>query len=100
MNHFRSYNKEDVLSLTRMRRFETKLGERINTTKGNDLPASIHAITAKYVLLGIPENIGVKANYGVGGTASCWIPFCRTVVGMSIKVDTINLQQRIFLGLL
>ena len=29
MNHFKFYNKEDILYLTRLRRFETKLGERV-----------------------------------------------------------------------
>lgn len=30
---------------------------------------------AKYILLGIPEDIGVRANFGTGGTDSLWIPF-------------------------
>ena len=30
MKHFKFYNKHDVLNLTRMRRFETKLGESVH----------------------------------------------------------------------
>ena len=33
MNHFKYYNKHDILSLTRIRRYETKLGERIQVVK-------------------------------------------------------------------
>jgi formiminoglutamase len=29
MHHFKFYNKKDVLSVTKIRRFETKLGERV-----------------------------------------------------------------------
>ena len=29
MQSFRFYNKEDVLTLTKIRRFETKVGERV-----------------------------------------------------------------------
>ncbi|MBM3440694.1 MAG: arginase, partial [Bacteroidetes bacterium] len=29
MQYFKSYKKEDVVALTRLRRFETKLGERV-----------------------------------------------------------------------
>ncbi|KAF0239702.1 MAG: hypothetical protein FD183_1356, partial [Chitinophagaceae bacterium] len=33
MNHFKLYSKEDVLSITKIRRFETKLGERLQVVK-------------------------------------------------------------------
>lgn len=76
MHHFKYYNKHDILSLTRIRRFETKLGERIQVVKDvQSIEASIHHASAKYVLLGIPEDIGVKANLGIGGTDSAWLSF-------------------------
>lgn len=76
MKHFKFYTKEDILSLTRIRRFETKLGERVQYVKpGYDWPAVIEASSARYVLLGIPEDIGVKANYGTGGADTAWLPF-------------------------
>jgi formiminoglutamase len=76
MKHFKFYSKEDILSLTRVRRFETKVGERIQFLKpGSEWPEVLEQSNAKYVLLGIPEDIGVKANYGLGGTDSCWLPF-------------------------
>ncbi len=76
MNYFKFYNKEDVLSLTKIRRYETKLGERIQVVKeAEQIELSIRQSSAKYVLLGIPEDIGVKANGGIGGTDSAWLSF-------------------------
>jgi formiminoglutamase len=72
----RLYNKQDVLSLTRLRKFETKLGERIGTVAtGANLEAALASSTARFVLVGIPEDIGVKANKGVGGANTAWVPF-------------------------
>ncbi|MDP1842686.1 MAG: formimidoylglutamase [Sediminibacterium sp.] len=76
MNHFKLYSKEDVLSITKIRRFETKLGERLQVVKDpQQIELSIKQSTAKFVLLGIPEDIGVKANGGIGGTDSAWLAF-------------------------
>jgi formiminoglutamase len=76
MKHFRFYTKEDILSLTRMRRFETKVGERLQYIKDpTDWAAALQQSDARYVLLGIPEDIGVKANQGIGGADTAWLPF-------------------------
>jgi len=76
MKHFKFYSKEDILSLTKVRRFETRLGERIQYLKpGAEWPEVMEHTTSKYILLGIPEDIGVKANYGIGGADSTWLPF-------------------------
>lgn len=76
MQHFKFYNKEDILYLTRIRRFETKLGERVHVVNSADqLTHWLEKEEIKYVLFGIPEDIGVRANDGVGGTDSLWIPF-------------------------
>lgn len=37
---------------------------------------------ARYVLLGIPEDIGVRANYGIGGTETIWLPFLQALCNM------------------
>lgn len=76
MNHFKFYNKPDILSLTRIRRFETKLGERIRVLADPaELESSLQRSPASYVLLGVPEDIGVKANLGIGGADSGWLSF-------------------------
>jgi formiminoglutamase len=81
MKHFKFYSKEDILSLTKVRRFETKLGERIQYLKfGADWTEALQQSQAKYVLIGIPEDIGVRANYGKGGADTAWLPFLTSFV--------------------
>lgn len=76
MKHFKTYDKQDVLSLTKLRKFETRLGESIQVIADKaHWEESLAQSTARYVLLGIPEDIGVRANHGVGGTDSIWLPF-------------------------
>jgi formiminoglutamase len=83
MSHFKFYTKQDVLSLTRIRRFETKLGERIRVLADADnLEASLQSSPAAFVLLGIPEDIGVKANMGIGGTDSAWLSFLQAFLNV------------------
>jgi formiminoglutamase len=76
MKHFKFYSKKDILSLVKLRRFETRLGERLQHLKEDqEWPQVLDECTAKYVLLGIPEDIGVKGNLGVGGADTNWLPF-------------------------
>jgi formiminoglutamase len=95
--HFRYYTKEDVLSLTHLRRFETKLGERVQTTRGADLASRIQSSAAIYVVIGIPENIGVKANGGIGGTSSAWLSFLKAFLNIQSN-DFFNGETVMILG--
>ncbi len=77
--HFKIYNKQDILSVTRIRRFETKIGERVQVVKDSvALESSLQQSSAPFVLVGIPEDIGVLANQGVGGCDSAWIAFLQS----------------------
>ena len=76
MKHFKVYSKQDALSLTKVRRFETKIGERVQVIANKvDLHEQISISPASYVLFGISEDIGVRGNNGKGGADSTWIPF-------------------------
>ncbi|MFY7838985.1 MAG: formimidoylglutamase [Lacibacter sp.] len=76
MQSFRYYNKEDVLTLTKIRRFETRLGERVQLPNNREqFEDVLKTSTARFALFGIPEDIGVKANEGVGGAHTAWFPF-------------------------
>lgn len=76
IQHFKVYTKQDILSLVKLRRFETKLGERVHVlANANHVNESINSLSCKYVVLGIPEDIGVQANYGTGGTSTAWLSF-------------------------
>jgi formiminoglutamase len=82
MKHFKFYNKKELISLTKPRRFETKMGERIQTIKEGEWPNVLEQSSAKYVLVGIPEDIGVKANVGVGGADTNWYPFLHSFLNI------------------
>ena len=76
MKYFTVYYRQDLMQHTRIRRFETKTGERIRAlTKEGNWQQALQDSPARFVLLGIPEDIGVKANYGTGGTDTVWWNF-------------------------
>jgi len=83
MKHFKFYNKQDILYLTKIRRFETKLGEVIHIVPDpTQFEEFLKAVTAKYILIGVPEDIGVKANQGIGGTDTVWLPFLQSFLNI------------------
>ncbi|HMU47518.1 MAG TPA: arginase family protein [Chitinophagaceae bacterium] len=82
-SHLKVYNKQDILSLTKLRRFETKLGERLQVVDDvDDVAKSLATSDAKYVLFGIPEDLGAKGNHGLGGTDTLWIPFLQSFLNI------------------
>lgn len=83
MKHFQFYDKAEILKYTKIRRFETKLGECVDVLAGDQhWETSLRNSKAKFVLFGIPEDIGVKANNGIGGTESTWQPFLRSFLNI------------------
>jgi formiminoglutamase len=52
---------------------------------------------AKYVLLGIPEDIGVKANYGTGGADTVWLPFLNAFLNIQSN-DFLTGENILLLG--
>lgn len=83
LKHFKSYSKQDVLSLTHLRKFETKLGERVQTLKeGVTVQEALSQLSAQYVVVGIPEDIGVQANGGLGGTTTTWLSFLQSFLNI------------------
>ena len=95
--HFRFYKRQDILSLTRLRRFETKLGECLQTATDADLSESLLHSKAAFVLIGIPEDIGVMANYGTGGTDTAWLPFLKAFCNIQ-STDYFTGEEIIALG--
>lgn len=83
MKHFKFYSKKDILSLVKLRRFETRVGERLqHLQEDKEWPQVLDASPAKYVLIGIPEDIGVKGNLGIGGADTNWLPFLSKFLNM------------------
>jgi formiminoglutamase len=77
---FDVYSQADINALVNVRAGETKLGQRVNTLpKGADI-SHLAEMEGRCVLIGIPEDIGVRANGGVGGTQSLWQPALRAIL--------------------
>lgn len=69
MSLLKFFSEKDSASFIKKRAGEIKFGERVQfVTSLEDLKNH----SAKYVLLGIPEDIGVRANFGNAGTSKAW----------------------------
>jgi len=71
--------------MVKRRAGEVRLGERVKVldlSAGDDLELALSASPARYVLLGLPEDIGVRANYGRGGAYSAWNPVVATLLNV------------------
>jgi formiminoglutamase len=67
------FTMNDLAKITNHRSGEIKFGEKMITIpKGEDPITFLQTSEAKYVLLGIPEDIGIRANFGRPGAASAW----------------------------
>lgn len=67
------FTPNDLAKVTNHRSGEIKFGEKMLTVpKGTEPLQFMEAAEIKYVLLGIPEDIGIRANFGRPGAASAW----------------------------
>jgi len=70
------FTKENLLKATSLRSGEIKFGERVLLIqKADNWESELAKHDSKYVILGIPEDVGVKANFGRPGAASAWSKF-------------------------
>jgi formiminoglutamase len=75
MNHLHLLTAPDIAIRTRRRSGEVKIGERVQTfPPGMQPEVYLQNSNARFVLLGIPEDIGIRANHGRGGAWSAWEP--------------------------
>lgn len=77
------YNRQTVLSFTNLRKFETKIGEVVQTLpNGEEVEKALEQSKAKFVIVGVPEDIGIKANYASGGNVSAWNSFLHSFLNI------------------
>lgn len=94
MDHLKIYSQADLNQLISHREGETKLGERVQLVSSlDDLAAS----NTKFVLLGIPEDIGVRANHGIAGTATAWQPALKALMNIQ-STKFLNGEELLVLG--
>ncbi len=79
------YTTEGLAALTRIRSGEQKLGQTIHSLKQPTLACleeTLHRSGAQGVVLGIAEDIGVRANLGRGGAYSAFQPALEALLNM------------------
>lgn len=83
MHHFKFYSPAYIKKLTRKRDGEIKVGDKVATMPdGADVEKFLTESKAKFVLMGIPEDIGVRANYGRTGAATAWMPALENILNL------------------
>ncbi len=77
------YSKENVLAYTEVRKFETKIGEIIQTLSNTEnAEEALRQSTAKFVIVGVPEDIGIKANGAENVATSAWVSFLHSFLNI------------------
>lgn len=79
MDSLKIYTQQDLLALVNQRVGEQKLGEKVKTISSLD---ELKNSTASFVLLGIPEDIGVRANHGIAGAKTAWPIALKTLLNI------------------
>jgi len=98
MDSLKIYSQSDIDKLIIYRDGETKIGEKVEVYLDGEedffpnVAISIDGLAkskAKFVLLGIPEDIGVRANAGIAGASTTW---------KSALMAFLNIQSNRFLS--
>ncbi len=83
MDRLIPFTTADLAKITNHRSGEIKFGEKMLTVPANTDPFEFIAQSeASYVLLGIPEDVGVRANCGRPGAASAWESALKSIANM------------------
>ncbi|HLV46133.1 MAG TPA: formimidoylglutamase [Flavobacterium sp.] len=70
--YFKAFDSTQCDKFTNPRKGEKKFGEKIDFPDHRPIEIFLEETSAKYILLGIEEDIGVQANLGRGGTRMAW----------------------------
>ena len=102
-----TYTREYLLEKTSTRIGEQKLGEVITCSTDGSIDQLLQEIKGRFVLLGVPEDIGVRGNHGVSGTSSCWELILPAILNVQVNtfldhtelallghLDVADLQER------
>ncbi len=94
MENLITFKAGDLAKITDHRSGEIKFGEKMLTVPKDVSPQDfLNSCEAKYVLLGIPEDIGVRANSGRAGAASAWQTAIASIA--NIQVNKFNKAAKI-----
>ncbi|WP_432670837.1 formimidoylglutamase [Flavobacterium sp. SM2513] len=83
MENLIPFTPSDLAKITNHRSGEIKFGEKMLTVPKNaSATAFLEECEAKYVLFGVAEDIGVRANLGRPGTHSAWESTLRSIANI------------------
>ncbi len=94
MSELKIYNRDYLKTLIKLREDEERFGEKVGIV---DTLEELKQHPAPFVLLGIPEDVGVKSNYGKPGTDKAWKACLNALVNMQANAFT-KAEQIIVLG--
>ena len=94
MNYFDIYSSDKIANRISVREGETKLGEKLTFVNKID---ELRQSKPSYVILGIPESIGPRANYGKMGSENAWDAFLNSFLNIQHN-SFINQKSIILLG--
>jgi hypothetical protein len=81
MDKLNVFSSRDIAKITQHRSGEIKFGEKIITVPSEENWISFITYSeAKFVLIGLPEDIGIKANLGRTGAASAFESTLKSIV--------------------
>ncbi len=94
MEGFKLYDHKTIAHFISGRAGETRYGEKVGFVKDfNELKDS----KARYVLFGIPEDIGIRANLGKPGASKAWDACLRSLLNIQANQYT-NPENLLLLG--
>ena len=83
MEHVLRFTQKDLSKVTNHRSGEVKFGEKMQLIPdGADCANFLKNSAAKFVLFGIPEDIGVRANNGRSGAATAWESAIKSIANL------------------
>ncbi|MCB9030526.1 MAG: arginase family protein [Deltaproteobacteria bacterium] len=85
MNDLRIYSREDLLSYVQIRKGETKLGELLPIVIDQNSFKHLAYQGVKYAIVGIPEDIGPRANRGRCGASEAWNSFLQYFLNVQVN---------------
>ncbi|HXJ99228.1 MAG TPA: formimidoylglutamase [Gelidibacter sp.] len=92
------FKTQDLEDLLKIRANESKFGEHIQLlSNSTDIYESLVNLDVAYVIIGIPEDIGIFANYGNRGASSAWKATLKVLLNIQSNTFT-NPRKVLILG--
>lgn len=85
MSELKFYTREYLDTLIKVRKGEEKFGEKVVTVTDLD---HLKSVKSEFVILGIPEDVGVMANFGKRGTDRAWEACLTALLNMQANALT------------